>query len=93
MSTKANHCIVLSNHGGSILLVEINQEGMLTPIWKKGAYKIPKTVAFSEKGDLIYVFGLWDGIMYIDVAENWTLNYSYATIVTPSNIPMASMFH
>ena len=74
------------------MLVEIDQEGMLTPIWKKGAYKIPKTVVFSEKGDLICVFGLWDGIMYIDAAENWTLNYSYTTIVTPSKVPMASRF-
>ena len=93
MSTKANHRIILSNCGGSILLVEINQEGMLTPIWKKGAYKIPKTVAFSEKGDLIYVFGLWDGTMYVNAAENQTLNYSYATVVTPSKVPMASRFH
>ena len=63
MTTKASHHIVLSNRGGLVLLAEIDQEGMLTPIWKKGAYKIPKTVAFSEKGSLIYVFGLWDGIM------------------------------
>ena len=65
---------------------------MLTPIWRKGAYKIRKTVVFSEKGDLIYAFGLWDGIMYVDAAENWTLNYSYATVVTPSKVPMASRF-
>ena len=63
MSMKASHCIVLSNCGGSVLLAEIDQEGVLTPIWNKGAYKIPKAVAFSEKGSLIYVFGLWDGIM------------------------------
>ena len=56
---------------------------MLTPIWKKGAYKIHKTVVFSEKGNLIYVFGLWDGIMYVNAAENWTLNYSYATVDMP----------
>ena len=51
------------------MLTEINKKGMLMPIWNKAAYKIPKTVAFSKEGDLIYVFGLWDGIMYVVSSE------------------------
>lgn len=63
-SRKGNHRIVLSNRGGSIMVSEIDKGGALVPIWNKAAYKIPKTVAFSVEGDLIYVFGLWDGIVY-----------------------------
>ena len=66
---KENHRIVLSNRGGSIMLMEIDKKGALVPIWNKAAYKIPKTVAFSKEGDLIYVFGLWDGIMYVVSSE------------------------
>lgn len=47
------------------MVTEIDKKGALVPIWYKAAYKIPKTVAFSAEGDLIYVFGLWDGIVYV----------------------------
>lgn len=59
-----NYRIVLSNRSGSIMVTEIDQNGALVPIWNKAAYKIPKTVAFTKEGD-IYVFGLWDGIVYV----------------------------
>ena len=49
--------------------MEIDKKGVLVPIWNKAAYKIPKMVAFSKEGDLIYVFGLWDGIMYVVLSE------------------------
>ena len=47
------------------MVTEINKNSTLVPIWNKVAYKIPKMVAFSKEGDLIYVFGLWDGTVYI----------------------------
>ena len=60
------------------MLMEINKKGVLVPIWNKAAYKILKTVAFSKEGDLIYVFGLWDGIMYVVLSEfGLTLRGSY----------------
>ena len=47
------------------MVTEIDKNCTLVPIWNKAAYKILKTVVFSKEGDLIYVFGLWDGIMYV----------------------------
>lgn len=65
--------LVVSNRAGSILVVEIDKQGEICPYWSKGGYKIPKTVAFSKEGNLIHVFGLWDGVMYVNAAEIWSL--------------------
>lgn len=67
------HYLVVSSRVGSILIVEVDKQGEIYPYWSKGGYKIPKTVAFSKEGDLVHVFGLWDGIMYVNAAEIWSL--------------------
>ena len=54
------------------MVTEIDKNCTLVPIWNKAAYKIPKTVAFSKEGDLIYVFRLWDGIMYVVSWKFWS---------------------
>ena len=54
------------------MVTEIGKNCMLVPIWNKAAYKILKTVVFSKGGDLIYVFGLWDGIMYVVSSQFWS---------------------
>jgi hypothetical protein len=64
-SSRRHHRVVLTARGGDYMIVDIDKNGVLIPTVLQEGYGIPKTVAFTENGEFVYMFGLYDGRMCI----------------------------
>lgn len=68
--TEGRHRIAAGTRDGVIQLLELDLTGQFTSVFSvKMTKAIPKTVSFSEDGDGIFVFDLYDGDMYTLEAE------------------------
>jgi hypothetical protein len=64
-SSKKHHRVALTTRGGDYMIADIDKNGNLNPTVLQAGYGIPKTIAFTEDGESICLFGLYDGKMCV----------------------------